>query len=207
MKNIILTTIIAFITLACKAQTVGLDAKYGGLPLGAYFKDLNNEMDKYVGTWQYINGNDTLTIVIQKKIHVLSGLGYYEDLLIGEYRYISNGVVIVNTLPLLDNTTLIGRDFNISGKLPINRYLWVKCLECGVDEKRFALGFWDPERPYLTSTKIVFRYLPLALNENGSTSPIRMTATILATHGVSIPTEDSPVSPRVPYGEYLMVKQ
>lgn len=205
MKNIIILLIL-ILTISCKAQTIGLETRVKDIPIGAYVKDQNNEMDKYIGTWQFTNGTDVLTIILQKKTHVFDG-EYYEDLLVGEYSFISNGIEIVNTLPLLNDTTIIGREHSISGNFPINRLLWAKCLECGLNEKRFALSFRDSERAYLTSTKIILRYLPIELYENGTTSPIRMTATITATHGVSIPNENSPTATRIPYGEYLMFKQ
>lgn len=205
MKNIIITLAL-ILSVSCKAQILSLETKVKDIPVGAYVKDLNNEMDKYVGTWQWTNGNDVLTIVLQKKNNIYDG-EYYEDLLVGEYSYASNGVEIVNTLSSFNDFTIIGRKHNISGNFLLNRLVWVKCLECGQNEKRFALNFYDPEFPYLTSIKIVLRHLPLELTENGTTSSTKMTATIFATHGVSIPDENSPTVPRVPYGEYLMVKQ
>lgn len=206
MKNIIILLIL-ILTISCKAQTVGLDTKYKDVSSGAYFKDLNNEMDKYVGTWQFTNGTDVLTIVLQKKLHVFDG-EYYEDLLVGEYSYTSNGIEIVNTLPFLNDITNPNFEHShIVGRTIINKFLFSKCNDCSPNERRFMLGFWDSERPYLTATEIILRYLPIELYENGTTSPIRMTATITATHGVSIPNENSPTATRIPYGEYLMFKQ
>ena len=108
MKRIIFLTLIAIITISCKAQTVPLYASYREYTQGTYIKDTFNEMNKFEGTWQYTNGTDSLTIVMQKKTHIYNG-EYYEDLLIGEYRFVSNGTEVVNTLSLLSDFAIIGR--------------------------------------------------------------------------------------------------
>ncbi|MGV7105577.1 DUF6705 family protein [Flavobacterium sp. U410] len=200
MKNIFLLLICVVFVISCKAQTVSLTTPRYEVFQGAYFKDLDNEMDKYIGTWQYTHGTDTLTIVLQKKTHIYNGK-YYEDLLIGEYRFASNGIEIVNTLSLLSNTTIIGREHNISGRFiqPYNMY--PICNDCNSNEKRFMLNFHDPERNYL-SLSLVLRYLPQSFG-----TPEKMTATLFDNDSVMLPDENSPTVPRVPYGEYLMVKQ
>ncbi len=62
MKQLIII-IIAFAVIACKAQhpVVGLDASYD-TPEGAYYKDLDNELNKFVGTWKFISSNEELII-------------------------------------------------------------------------------------------------------------------------------------------------
>ena len=64
-----LTGIVLLCTLSCKAQNpiVSLDAYNHRTADGAYFKDLNNEFDKFEGTWIYTNGNTIFTIVIEKR--------------------------------------------------------------------------------------------------------------------------------------------
>jgi hypothetical protein len=202
MKKISSVILIIFTFISCKAQqTVSLDASYWEYPHGTYIKDINNEMDKYAGTWQYTHGTDTLTIVIQKKIHVFDG-EYYEDFLSGEYRYVSNGVEVVNTLPVLnDPANINGDNSNIQGRYLINNTIYLVCNDCNSNEKRFKLSFWDPERNYL-SLSLVLRYLPQSFG-----TPEKMTATLIDNDSVMLPDENSPTVPRVPYGEYLMVKQ
>nr|WP_033959641.1 DUF6705 family protein [Psychroserpens jangbogonensis] len=62
-RNIIFLSLIVTV-FACKAQTpvVSLDTYYQDTVEGAYFKDLNNELNKFVGTWVYNDGNTTLVI-------------------------------------------------------------------------------------------------------------------------------------------------
>lgn len=199
MKNILLLVTI-IIAIACKAQTVPLNSNYWEYPQGTYIKDTFNEMDKFVGTWQYNNGTDILTIVLQKKIHVYDG-EYYFDMLIGEYQYTNNGIEIVNTLSLLNNSNYPINEHYIGGEYIINNDSYPPCINCINNEKRFKLGFGDPERNYL-SLSLVLRYLTPNIGE-----PIKMTATLISNGGGIIPEENSPTNPRVPYGEYLMIKQ
>jgi hypothetical protein len=72
MKNILLALLMIF-SLSCKSQIVPLETHYEDTNGGAYFKDLQNEMDKFVGTWEYSNGTNTLTIIIKKKTHFYDG--------------------------------------------------------------------------------------------------------------------------------------
>ena len=197
MKKLIIL-IILISTIACKAQTpvVSLDARGYKTSDGAYFKDLNYEFNKFEGTWLYTNGNTSLTVILEKKEMVYNGTDY-EDKLIGEYQYIENGIEIVNTLPNLTNTNVAKH--KIKGRHIIPNNLYLACNDCGVNERRVMLVFYDSERSYL-SASIILRYL------EGS-NPEQMTATIISDGGGMIPNENSPTELRVPYGEYLMVKQ
>tara|TARA_R100001369_G_scaffold10707_2_gene23807 strand:+ start:7019 stop:7174 length:156 start_codon:yes stop_codon:yes gene_type:complete len=49
VKKIILFTLLIVSTLSCKAQIVDLDSNLNE-PEGTYYKDLNNELNKFVGT-------------------------------------------------------------------------------------------------------------------------------------------------------------
>ncbi|WP_055445151.1 DUF6705 family protein [Lacinutrix himadriensis] len=102
MKNIILTLIILF-TLSCKAQSpiVNIASDYDSDDIvdGCYLKDVNNSFAPFIGTWQWTNGTDTLTIVFEKVTMAYSDLSeIYTDELVGKYKYVANGVEIINTL-------------------------------------------------------------------------------------------------------------
>lgn len=100
MKKILIVLI--FISFAnCKAQSPIFHryndvAVYGDVP-NAYYKDIDNLLNQFEGTWLYTNGNSSLKITIVKKTMFFTGK-YYEDYLIGDYQYIENGVEKVNTL-------------------------------------------------------------------------------------------------------------
>ncbi|QNK77763.1 MULTISPECIES: DUF6705 family protein [Winogradskyella] len=201
MKNILIAVIL-MTSFACKAQSpiVPLDTYIHNTPEEGYIKDLDNELDKFVGTWKFTSGLTSLTIELQKLELFYNGK-YYQDLLIGEYKYIENGIEIVNYLPLLDEDSgIIAQGHTINGRQIIPKDRYVSCDDCSDNERRLRLSFHDSERLYL-STSVVLRYL---LDE---TNPEKMTATIYIGHGGMKPTEDSPEVLRVPFGEYTMVKQ
>ena len=182
--------------MSCKAQNpvVGLDAPYN-TPDGAYYKDLNVELNKFEGTWVYTNGNTSLTIKLLKKEQMFIEPDYY-DVLVGEYKYVNDGEELINTLSNLEQSNV---EENIGGGSISKPNQRPRCNSCSVNERRIDLYFNDPEREYLNSN-IVLRYIP-------NSSPPKMAVTIYQRHGGILPYEGAPTVPRVPYGEYLMVKQ
>ncbi|MGF1554632.1 DUF6705 family protein [Paucihalobacter sp.] len=120
MKN---TIIIVFITtlFTCKAQqsTVSLhnSAEAFGIN-GYYYKDFNNYLNVFEDTWVYTNGNTSLTTTLQKKamVHVTTSdlsSDYYTDVVIGEYKFIENGIEKINTLQNLLNNYSDPYDYNM----------------------------------------------------------------------------------------------
>lgn len=102
MKNIIFTLTI-IIALGCKAQTpiINITSDYQSEDIvnGCYLKDVDNSFAPFLGTWRWTNNTDTLTIVIEKIEMVYNDLGEkYADELVGKYKYVENGVEIINTL-------------------------------------------------------------------------------------------------------------
>ena len=217
-RRILFTTILIITLFSCKAQIVPLDTRISSIQDGSYVKDINNELDNFIGTWVYSNANKVFTITIQKQVHTFNGK-YYQDYLIGEYAYTINGITIIDTLSELpdetdddvDESTEDGlTDDNTLGIQPQNvsynlggRYIVTgpdhSCTDCAINERRIDMYFVDPERKYL-STNLFLRYLV------GETSPEKITATIRARSGTVTPL-DGFDSPRVPYGTYLMEKQ
>jgi hypothetical protein len=104
MKNIkfILALLLITLSVNCKAQTpvIDLNDRNGERISGAYYKDTNNLLTPFEGTYVLNDGVNYLKIVFQKKIMQYTG-SEYEDLLIGEYQYKENGVEKINTLSRL----------------------------------------------------------------------------------------------------------
>ena len=146
MKNIFLILSITFFC-SCKAQTLILplfnNPNYGDTH-GAYYKDLNNDLNAFVGTWELVNGSTSLKIIIQKKLQNYSEMNnIYRDMLIGEYKYISNGIEKVNTLANITNSGNVYAH-NIVGNIIIKNDNFPSCPECNLNEKRVSLMFDDP---------------------------------------------------------------
>jgi hypothetical protein len=160
MKKIIYLSSLLLFSF-CKAQTPIVDLygdnKYPKIN-NAYYKDVTGFLDQYVGTWLYTNGDTSLKIVFQKKemkFFPLPPTTYYEDMLVGEYQYIENGVEKVNTLDQID--TDFGPDIK---DMWYNHHLYVIgalyyptirpiCSECFSNEKRLAMALTDPNYSHL----------------------------------------------------------
>ena len=202
MKHILILFIIGCFALSCKAQTliVDLDTYIGDKPQGSYSKDVNNELNKFVGTWEYTNGNTLLKIILYKTQMNYDGEEFYFDDLRGEYSYIESGIEIVNTLPNLINDPENHGDRNILVQSILSNNDMPPCDDCSSEERRVSLGFYDPERDYLNYT-ITLRYLV------GQTNPEKMEVTIFESDSAILPYEGAPETIRVPSGTYLMEKQ
>lgn len=110
MKNIVIILISIFSFLSCKAQITPIYNEED-VPsyTNTYFKDVDNDFDPYVGRWKWEDGNNSLEIIFNKVLHRETGNGDFSDDLVGEYKYIENGVVLV------DFPTLI---IDLSGEVP-----------------------------------------------------------------------------------------
>jgi hypothetical protein len=101
---------------------------------GAYIKDLNNVLDKYVGTWKgvYDTKNYEFEVIKFTEEHTDGILNYKEDLLLIRYKVTTNsGTELVNTLNLSNNHmhTINGSYLTTNGTYVLS-YLGTKG-ECG----------------------------------------------------------------------------
>lgn len=186
-----LSLLVAFTTLlSCKAQNpvVAIDANYSSASNGTYFKDLNNEMGKFIGTWLFSSNGINFTLIIQKRETVFNGK-HYEDVLIGEYKYEANGIEVVNTLPDISNNNPVKHAIFGNYVLPCD----------GCTNRKFSLLFEDSQRSYLEAS-IILDYL---INSN----PEQIRVKLIGGESTILPDENSPELMRVPYGTYIMTKQ
>ncbi|WP_299128329.1 DUF6705 family protein [uncultured Winogradskyella sp.] len=200
MKKYITVITIIVCMLSCKAQSPIIPLGDRDVPdnlNGVYFKDVNNELDKFIGTWVYQNGDTSLTIELMKKIQVFNGRWYVDELL-GEYKYIENGTELINYLPRLTDPDINDQQHSISGNkvvFPLNSPI---CTDCNPTEKRFILYFRDYTRRYL-NTEILVQHL-----EDNGLEKIKI---FVQGNGPVLLPEGAPETPTVPYGEYILIKQ
>lgn len=140
MKNI-LSILIIVTTISCKAQiiTYSIGDWYEGIP-NAYYKDLNNELDAFEGTWLYSNGNTTLKIILRKEVMYFNGR-YYEDLIVGEYQYIKDGVELINTLSNINNPNAY--EHKIRGQNLYYDCYFLPVSDCADGEVRLHVDIFD----------------------------------------------------------------
>lgn len=196
----IICSIFILVSLLCKAQNPILsltDNSNESLLNNAYYKDLDGVLNNYVGTWKYTNGSTSLTVVLKKKEQVYND-EWYEDMLIGEYKYVENGIELINTLNLIDSLTDY-YNHNITGNSIIGKGQFIPCNSCTPFEKRVLLFFHDPLRDYL-SNMVSIRFF----TENNIQ---KIEIQIGASSGAAIIDDSLPFETNVPYGNYVLEKQ
>jgi len=206
MKKIFYILIIFGFYISCKAQTVPLKNKFDdNLINNAYYKDIDNDLIKFIGTWQYSNGNEKFKISLKKENNnlvnsTLRNLNYTEDVLYGEYQYINtNNIEVINTLANIDAYTDISQHL-IYGNLLTDRRGYPQCFECDPNEIRVSLLIEDPERSYMNYQMMV-RHLP----GDASGSPERIQIIIRKNGMVALP-EGAPGDDRIPVGDIILTK-
>lgn len=142
MKHVIIILVSTISFLNCKAQSpiYPLDNWTDKQP-NAYYKDLNNDLNAFEGTWLYTNGTTSLKIVLVKKIMSYNGK-FYWDLMIGEYQYIENGVEKINTLA--DLSLNLGYSHKITGNSIYSTCTYLPIDDCIDGEKRLGLSLVNP---------------------------------------------------------------
>ena len=188
-----------FFIVSCKAQNpvVGLTQKKGSIPDNIYYKDIDGDLDKYVGTWKYTNGNTSITITFRKILQDYNGK-WYADKLIGDYKYVKNGVVVMDYLSRINDPNVNNAQHYIDGNRIIYPYQVVDCDTCTHMERRIELFYGDPERRYL-SQGLVIRHINASGTEKIQAN-IRLENLRMAPEGTDL-------EPRIPYGNYTLIKQ
>lgn len=115
MKKII-NILIIFFGIICNAQIiVPLEYdNFNNLENGNYLKDVNGYLDKFTGTWKYVNGTEEFIVKIEKAEHVEYSM-FYSDRLCGGYKYIKNGIVKADRLNIQCNDRTNPQNFGYFG--------------------------------------------------------------------------------------------
>ncbi len=214
MKSIITTYIMFIVILGCKAQTPIIDL-YGTEDYGtienAYYKDITNFHQQYIGTWLYTSGTTSLKLVFIEKKQILNNIGtisFYEDYLVGEYQYIENGVEKVNTLSNLNSNHNNMYDFNLLNVsciwFPSTR---PRCNECSTDEKRLRMGLNEPSRRNIQGLRNSF--ILRNFTESGI-QKLKVWFVDESMQGMIFDENDHPstiTNFSLPFGEYTLIKQ
>jgi len=195
--------------MTCKAQNI-IKSSYSADDYaedGVYYKDMDNDYNQLEGTWLYTDGNTSLLITLEKKVmnHIVTETrNYYTDALVGEYKYIEDGIEKVNTLANLDIDYDNPYKYNITGGT-ISKPGDALCHNCGPDDVKVFCSFSDPERDIVGSEpRMIFRqYI-----ENDVE---KIEINFLGGGMISVDEEDiqdlDMLSYRLPYGQYTLTKQ
>ncbi|RNC87837.1 MAG: hypothetical protein ED556_01210 [Winogradskyella sp.] len=189
----------------CKAQIVTnlhKPQKYG--TSGYYYKDLNNDLNNFEGTWLYTNGNDSLTIIFEKQQNKniqYDNTNYYIDAIIGEYKYVENGLEKINTLENLDNNHYNPYDYNLLADV-IYKYGDLSCVDCQPGNITIKGKFSQPDCDIPSTPKIIVRYY--VENNMEKLSFLLMSSTY---RGNPLGLEPQCQGFAIPYGYYTLIKQ
>ena len=143
MKKI-LTLIFIISYLNTFSQNINIENISSPRVSGAYYKDINNLLDPYVGTWVYSSPTDTLKIKLRKVIRAPFINNSFEDLIVGEYQYIKKGVEKINTLSNFSTNYPMQRAHKINGNNILENHNIPKCNYCNPNEKRLRLILVEP---------------------------------------------------------------
>lgn len=197
MKKIFSIIFVLILALSCKAQTINIEDFDGNYSSGAYYKDTNNLLNPFEGTYVYTNGNNTLKLIL-RKVTMSNRANYFnEDLLIGEYQYVENGVEKINTLaqanvnyPNQINHSIDGNDI-LEGTVR-------GCNDCAANEIRVGVSLNEP-----TTNNFAL----VILRQTTSSGQPALLANFW--WQARVHNEDAPdlIAPSFPGGDYLLIKQ
>jgi hypothetical protein len=101
MKHYILITLLFIGAFGFAQQTIKPIETENIVPNtdNTYFKDVNNQLDKFVGTWKYedTNTNTVFEITLTKILHQEVHKNSFADELIAQFKLTVNGVELYNT--------------------------------------------------------------------------------------------------------------
>lgn len=119
MKYIIINSFILLFTLTSTAQDIlPLETEYttNFLAKNAYFKDVNGELNKFIGTWEYedTSTNTIFEITFTKSENTTSIHNCTEDRLTAQFKLSINGIEQYNSYTTDYGKLTIGSGFNPS---------------------------------------------------------------------------------------------
>jgi hypothetical protein len=145
-KNILLITC-AFISFMTEAQAPIFPLSDQGWDTieNAYYKDTNNELDSFVGTYIHTEGATTFKIILKKQEMFYNPVtSYYEDRIVGDYQFIKDGVEIVNALDKIEPMISDRVEHLLYGNWILNKCTYMPDGDCILGEKRLNISLVDP---------------------------------------------------------------
>lgn len=162
-----------------------------------YLKDINNILDKYVGIWKFTNSGNEIVIQLKKEVkYRIAENSSYEDLLVGEYKYILNGVEKINTLSFFNDNAISGDKHNISGNVFVFRNSEYCNFSGNVGDEKIELIIGEKEDEFIEGRLLLRKFI-----ENG----IHKLEICIYDYTTLSPDEDSKLT--IPDGFYIFTKQ
>lgn len=209
MKNLVYLIVI-FCSVNMMAQTPILSIYSRDYPYqeNAYYKDIENFQNQFVGTWVYTDANKIIRFKFVKKemFYYQSVVSYYTDYLVGEMQYIENNIEKINSLSNLSVNHPEIFDYNLHGDIKVDSYWYPRCVECPSTVQRIAMSYNEPTNDDVgLSAAFVMR----RADENGVQ---KIKIQYILTSGPSgmksdFETPSNSTNFIIPYGDYTLVRE
>ena len=212
MKNLkIILSIVVLFSLTVKSQEIPLYNNSIMDVENAYYKDITNIRDQFVGTWVYSNGLEEFKVRFIKIDHFYRSTGMvicYADYLVGEIQYKNS--IGVQKISSFSNLNVLHDDIHsysmFSGPYIINRSA-PQCMSCPLNTRRLYMFYTEPDIDDMTLKGMWAMRVKI---ENGITKLFVQFQMDEGSIGISkfdysqnaIKSEHD-----VPYGEYVFIKE
>jgi len=106
MKKIFSIITILLSSLLFSQQVYSLNANGADAPNNSYFKDLNGELNPYIGLWKGNWNGKIVFLELKKQKYFLgiNGKGIYKDMILGERKIVNtNSIIEVDKITNFDN--------------------------------------------------------------------------------------------------------
>lgn len=156
--KIILILVLAVNTISCKAQQLPLNTFMKDIPANAYVKDLNNELNPYIGTYKAnYNGHEITLFITKEENRPTKRMNkyFYRDVL--SIKYIvknSSGVILQSTQNMNLNNQPYFNILSIGTMPPLGQ------VALGYDGTNCGVGWGQINLKKLNATQISWDYYP-----------------------------------------------
>jgi hypothetical protein len=148
--------------VSAKSQTLPIE-DLGFEPIaGAYYKDINNVFDQFVGTWRYTDGEYEITFRFIKLTNKTIS-NYTYDAIIGAQKIVKNNVVLIDNLNELNNLNLAYYYYPLGGTSIISNDTPPVCSTCLPNTKRIVAGYEEIINKIFA--QLVIKAVPIAVGQ------------------------------------------
>ncbi|WP_312397878.1 DUF6705 family protein [Chryseobacterium sp.] len=157
MKKIIYITIL-IVSVSCKAQqTYSLNTDFDEVPQNSYLKDLNNELDPYIGAYKANYQGNEITLFISKETKkFFKALHVYKDAL--SIRYViknSVGTTLQDTQNMNFQPNQHNHTIYSQGTYPNQNIIWFNYAGTNC-----SVGWGAIELKKVSSNQLLWEYRP-----------------------------------------------
>ena len=137
-----------FSIINCKAQNFPLITFPDDIPINSHIKDLDNEYDSYIGSWNVSTGGKTITLKITKvldKPRTSVDRPYFSDVLIVQHKIVdASGNIVEDFIsPNIDDFKIISTLYSKNQQLVRLAY---SGTQCGVGSGFISIKLINPNQ-------------------------------------------------------------